>query len=68
MTKTFDILVNEQIISTENISGKKDGTFIDIQYDLPEELTANKSKITIKFDPHEGNRAGPFFYARTIKR
>ena len=67
-SKTFDILVNEQKIATENISGKKDGTFIDIQYDLPEELTANKSKITIKFDPHEGHRAGPFFYARTIKR
>ena len=67
-SKTFDILVNDQKIATENISGKKDGTFIDIQYDLPEELTANKSKITIKFYPHEGHRAGPFFYARTIKR
>ncbi len=67
-SKTFDILVNGQKIATEDISGKKDGEFIDIQYDIPEELTANNSKITITFDPHEGHRAGPFFYTRTIKR
>lgn len=67
-SKTFDILMNDQKIVTENISGKKDGEFIDIQYDIPEALTASNSKVTIKFDPHEGHRAGPFFYARTIKR
>lgn len=67
-SKTFDIIVDEHIVATENISGKKDGAFVDIQYDLPEALTANNSKITIKFEPHEGHRAGPFFYARTIKR
>lgn len=67
-SKTFDILVDGQKIVTENISGKKDGAFIDIHYDLPDELTSNNSKITVKFDPHEGHRAGPFFYARTIKK
>ena len=67
-SKTFDILVNGQKIATENISGKKDGEFIDIQYDLPKELTTNESTIIIKFDPHEGHRAGPFFHARTIVR
>jgi hypothetical protein len=67
-SKTFDILVNGQKIATENISGKKDGVFLDIQYDLPEKLTTYDNKITIMFAPHEGHRAGPFFYARTIKR
>lgn len=67
-SKTFDILVDGQKIATENITGKKDGYFLDIQYDIPEPLTAQKEKITIKLDPHEGHRAGPIFYARTIKR
>lgn len=67
-SKTFDILVNGQKIATENISGKQDGTFIDVQYDIPDELTASNSTVTIKLDPHVGHRAGPFFYARTIKR
>ncbi len=67
-SKTFDILVNDQKIATENISGKKDGEFIDVQYDIPDDLTANKKNITVKLMPHEGHRAGPFFYVRTIKR
>lgn len=65
-SKTFDILVNDVKIATENISGKKDGSFLDVQYDIPNELTVNSDKITIKFAPHEGHRAGPFFFARTI--
>jgi hypothetical protein len=67
-SKTFDILVNDQKIATENISGKKDGTFIDVQYDIPDELTEDKDNITVRLMPHEGHRAGPFFYVRTIKR
>lgn len=67
-SKTFDILVNDVKIATENISGKADGKFIDVQYDIPDELTESNSLITVKFMPHEGHRAGPFFFARTIKR
>lgn len=66
-SKTFDILVDGQKIATENISGKKDGAFIDVQYNIPEDLIRGKDKVTIKFDPHTGHRAGPFFYARTVK-
>ncbi|MCB0668029.1 MAG: glycoside hydrolase family 127 protein [Saprospiraceae bacterium] len=64
--KTFDILIDNTKIATENISGKKDGEFINVSYSIPAELSANKSKITIRFDPHDGSRAGPFFYARTV--
>ena len=67
-SKTFDILVNGQKIATENVSGKKDGAFLDVQYDIPDELTASNSIVTIKFDPHVGHRAGPFFFARTVLR
>jgi uncharacterized protein len=67
-SKTFDILVDGKKIATENISGKKDGQFIDVQYTIDPELISGKKKITIRFEPHEGHRAGPFFGARTIKR
>ena len=66
--KTSDILVNAEKVATENISGKKDGHFIDIHYDIPSELTANKHQITVKFQPHQGHRAGPIFRARTTRR
>lgn len=67
-SKTFDILVNDSKIATENISNKKPGEFIDIRYDIPQNLLAGKNKITVKFLPHEGHRAGPVFGVRTVKK
>jgi hypothetical protein len=64
--KTFDILINDIVIATENISGKKDGQFINIQYEIPEEITRGRSGITVKFLAHPGNMAGPVFGVRTI--
>ncbi len=64
--KTFDILVNEKIIATENISNKKDGQFISIQYDIPEELSRGRRKVNIKFRAHPQNMAGPVFGVRII--
>ncbi len=67
-SKSFDILVNDTKIATENISGKKDGEFINVQYDIPSALRNNKDRVTIKFLPHAGHRAGPFFGARTVRK
>ena len=66
--KTFDILVNDKLISTENISNKKDGQFITVQYEIPREITNGKSKVTVKFLAHQNNMAGPVFGVRTIKK
>ncbi len=66
--KTFDILVNDKIIATENISNKKEGQFISVQYDIPKALSKAKSKITVKFQAHEGNMAGPVFRVSTIRK
>jgi hypothetical protein len=65
--KTFDLLVDDKIIATENISGKKEGKFMNVQYDIPEELYQGKSKVTVIFRAHPGNMAGPVFGVRTIK-
>lgn len=67
-SKTFDILINGQKVATENISGKQDGAFIDVRYDIPTDITEHNDQITVKFAPHVGHRSGPFFYARTVRR
>jgi DUF1680 family protein len=67
-SKTFDILVNDKVIATENISSKKEGEFISPEYKIPEELTKGKRKITVKFQAHPKNAAGPVFGVRVIKR
>jgi hypothetical protein len=66
--KTFDVLVNDRIIATENISNKRDGQFISVQYDIPPEILKNRSGITVKFQAHPGNMAGPVFGVRTIRK
>ncbi|WP_257666387.1 glycoside hydrolase family 127 protein [Parapedobacter tibetensis] len=67
-SKTFDIQVDGQTIATQNISGIKDGSFLSIQYDIPEDLTKDKQHINVKIAPHTGSRGGPLFAARTVKR
>jgi hypothetical protein len=66
--KTFDILANNKIIATENISNKKEGQFISVQYDIPEELVKGRSKITIRFQAQPNNMAGPVFGVRIIRK
>ena len=67
-SRTFDILADKTVIATENISNKKDGQFLNISYDIPEEITYGKRNVTITFRSHEGHRAGPVFGVRMIKR
>lgn len=65
--KTFDILVDEEKIATEDISLKKDGHFIFEEYPIPEALTAGKDNITVTFRAHPGgHRVGPIFGVRII--
>ncbi len=66
--KTFDILVEGEVIATQNISNIKDGSFIEIKYTVPEEITHTKNRITVTFKAHEGNIAGPVFGLRTLFR
>jgi uncharacterized protein len=66
--KTFDILVNNRVVATENISNKKDGQFISEQYDIPQEIIKDATKITVMFKAKPGNMAGPVFGVRTIRK
>ncbi|MFB6318161.1 beta-L-arabinofuranosidase domain-containing protein [Saccharicrinis sp. FJH54] len=65
-SKTFDILVNDKVIATENISAFNQAKFMDMEYKIPEDVTSGKDIIEVKLVPHKGHRAGPLFTARTI--
>ena len=66
-SKTFDILVDDVKVATENISNMNDGKFVTIEYKIPKDLIVIKDKITITFKAHEGHRAGPVFGVRTVR-
>ncbi len=66
--RTFDVFVNDEKIATENLSEKNAGEYYNQIYSLPDKLTVNGGKITVKLVPKDGHRAGPIASARMIKR
>jgi hypothetical protein len=66
-SKTFDIIVDGQVVTRENASNLGAGKFISKQYVIPESLLSKKSKITVTFKPLDGHRTGPVFGVRTVK-
>ena len=67
-SRTFDILIDEQVIATEDISGKwKKAEFVDVTYPIPSELVKGKTYVTVKFQARPNNYAGGVFYLRMLK-
>lgn len=66
--RTFDILIDNQLLATENITGKwnKDG-FVDIEYPIPASILKSKKYITVKFQPKDGNNTVRIFHVRLLK-
>lgn len=59
--REFDILVDGTRIATQKLAEDRPGKFFDVEYPLPEALTANKKSVRIRFVPRQGNTAGPVF-------
>lgn len=67
--RTFDILVDDQKLATENTRGKwKVQEFREAQYLVPASMLEGKKQITVKFQPHEGNTAGGIFFVRLVRQ
>jgi DUF1680 family protein len=66
--RDFDILVDDKKIATEHLNQNRPGRFFNIIYDIPGELTKDKSHITVKFNAHPWRTAGGLFECRTMKK
>ncbi len=62
--QNFDILVDGVLIASQQLKNDKPGKFFDVEYPVPEALTRDKSKITVRFVPHNHSTAGPVFGVR----
>jgi len=66
--RTFNILIDDQLLVTENISNKwNKSEFINVEYKIPAEILRSKTYITVKFVGTERNNAGRIFYVRLVK-
>lgn len=59
--RTFDILVNDVKIATEDLNKYKASKFYEIVYAIPADVTKGKDKVTITFRPAVNNMAGPVY-------
>ena len=58
---TFDILVNDVKIATEDLNKYKASRFYEIVYPIPADITKGKEKVTITFKPAAYNMVGPVY-------
>ena len=65
--REFDILVDGKLLATQKLTRAKPGDFLDVEYPLPAELLAGKSKITVRFQAKPGSVAGGIFGAKILK-
>ncbi|HEY9045406.1 MAG TPA: beta-L-arabinofuranosidase domain-containing protein [Ohtaekwangia sp.] len=64
--RTFDILVDGDKITTEDLNKYKESKFYDITYSIPASLTKGKKTITVTFQAKPHQQAGPLFGVRAV--
>jgi len=66
--RDFDLLVDDTKVATEHLNQNRPGQFFTVMYDIPEQLTKDKTKVTVKFNAHSRRIAGGLFECRTVKK
>jgi uncharacterized protein len=66
--RRFDVMVDGVKIAAQTLRNDKPGQFFDQTYEIPTELTRNKTQITLRFQAMPGNMAGGFYGLRVIRR
>jgi hypothetical protein len=66
--REFDICVDEIFIAYQVLNEEGHGRFVDIAYPIPQDLTAGKDKVRIKFRARVGKTAGAVYDVRVVKR
>jgi len=66
--RTFDILIDGQLLVTENITGMWNrNEFVNVEYKIPAEMLESKERIVVRFAPELGNIAGGVYEVRLLK-
>lgn len=65
--RSFDIFVDGRQIATQKLNDNRPGEFFDVEYDIPGELTRDKTSVIVRFAGYEGSIAGGVFGFATVK-
>lgn len=64
----FDILIDDQLISSEVLTGSCRGEYFDKEYAIPFNLTQGKSEVVVTLHAHRWKKAGRIFGGRIMLR
>jgi hypothetical protein len=65
--RTFNILVEGQIVGEQTVEKNGEPHFFDAKYTIPSALTTGKQKVTIRFQATNGNEIAAVFGLRMIR-
>ena len=65
--RTFDILIDGSKIATQKLNNNRPEEFFDVIYDIPPELTKDKTSIIVRFADRQGSIAGGVFGLATVR-
>ncbi len=65
--RTFDVMVDGQVVGTQRLNNDRPGEFFDVVYEIGAELTKGKEKVRVRLQGHGGNMAGGLFGCRVIR-
>ncbi|MBP8604222.1 MAG: hypothetical protein KBI46_00085 [Phycisphaerae bacterium] len=65
--RIFDILVDGQVIAVQRLDRPKPGEFLEVEYEIPDNLVKNKSSVVIRFDGHNGSITGGLYGCAVLK-
>ncbi|WP_455585173.1 beta-L-arabinofuranosidase domain-containing protein [Bacteroides sp.] len=67
--RKFDILIDDELIATEELMADKPNEYYDRSYAIPFHLTQSKTSVVVKLRAYSGKKAGGLFFARmTLKK
>lgn len=64
--RTFDILIDVNIIATQTLTGKDPGKYFSESYPIPPALICGRTSATITFRDKPGSNAGGVFDVRIV--
>jgi len=64
--RVFDIVVEGQLLATQELKGATTGRFFDISYAIPKALTTGKTKVEVRILANREKTAGRVFGCRTL--
>ncbi|MCM1076285.1 MAG: glycoside hydrolase family 127 protein [Bacteroides sp.] len=66
--KTFDILVNDSVIASENTSGKwNEDKFMEVEYPIPSGIANEDNTFDVTFRPQKDSSTGGIYHIRLVK-